>query len=216
MSEESTNREISGSSAEQEHWKRYMPGNNAEPQQKTVSQSTDEHQSDVEQQDVHPHYKTVKRSAPKKKYYSMILIGCVTLCVIAAAIAMVLSVASPEEPQTSEEPEYVEVDPTIETIKPLGNISLSGNFGSAKIIFNFDSETGSGERFYALQSDEVYTLIIKSAELNDDGSYTVQIKELLKGRIEIGTYTGILTQDSFIGEYASNHGDKRTVNLVKE
>ena len=137
MNEESTNREISGNSAEQEHWKRYMPGNNAEPQQKTMSQSSDE-QSDVEQQDVHPHYKTLTRSAPKKKYSSIILIGCVTLCVIAAAIAMVLAVASPEETQTSEEPEYVEVDPTIETIKPLGNISLSGNFGSAKIIFNFD------------------------------------------------------------------------------
>ena len=211
MNDESTNREISGETPDSKQWSRYMPGNNDEPQHKTMPQNGEDEQERYE-----PRYKSVKHSTPKKKYSSMILIGCITLCVITAAIAMVLSVASPEETLEPNENAIVEPDPTIETIKPLGNFTLSGNFGSAKIIFNFDAETGSGERFYALQSEEVYTLVIKSAELNDDGSYTVQIKELLKGRIEIGIYTGVLTSDSFSGEYCSTHGERRAVNLTKE
>ena len=63
------------------------------------------------------------------------------------------------------------------------------------------------------QSNEVYTLILKSAANNGDDSYTVEIKELLKGRIEIGTYTGVLSSDSFKGQYISSHGDIREVNL---
>lgn len=151
----------------------------------------------------------------KRKFSHIILIGGVSICVLAAAIAIAMYIADKND--NAEKPVTAVVtvkDPTIETIKPLGDVNLSGSFGSAKIDFTFDSSTGRGERHYTLQSDEVYTLILQNASKNDDGSFDVEIKELLKGRIEIGTYTGSMTNGSFTGKYTSSHGVTRDVSLT--
>lgn len=151
----------------------------------------------------------------KRKFSHIIFIGGIGLCAVAAVAGLLLYIADRSDdvvPETITTAASI-VDPNVEIIKPLGYVSLSGTFGSAKIDFSFDAENGRGERHYTLQSNEVYTLILKSAANNGDDSYTVEIKELLKGRIEIGTYTGVLSSDSFKGQYISSHGDIREVNL---
>lgn len=152
---------------------------------------------------------------PKRKFSHIIFIGGIGLCVVTAVAGLLLYIADRSDDVVPEKTTTAVsiTDPNVEIIKHLGYINLSGTFGSAKIDFTFDADNGRGERVYSLQSDEVYTLILKSAIDNGDGSYTVEIKELLKGRIEIGNYTGVLTSDSFKGQYISSHGDIREVNL---
>lgn len=154
-----------------------------------------------------------EKEVHRKKYSQMFLYGGIALCVITAAIASAIYLYKPTEvlPVMTEMPA---TDPVIEIIKPLGQVKLAGDFGSAKIDFTLDATTGRGDRYYSLQKDEIYTLILKDAIPNSDGSYDVVIKELLKGRIEIGTYTGTISSEKFKGEYTSNHGDIREFNLT--
>lgn len=159
-------------------------------------------------------------STPKKKpitYSRIILVGGVSICLIAAAVACLMYYLDTRDNKTviTTVAEPI-VDPTLETIRPLGEVNLHGAFGSAQIDLSFNSNTGRGERCYTLQADEIYSLILKKAEIKDEGSYCVEIKELLKGRIEIGTYNGIISKDSFIGTYTSSHGISREVKLFSK
>ena len=159
-------------------------------------------------------------SNPKKKpltYYRIILVGGVSICLIAAAVACLMYYLDTRDNDTviTTVAEPI-VDPTLETIRPLGEVNLHGTFGSAQIDFSFNSNNGRGERYYTFRSDEIYSLVLKKAEFKGEGTYCVEIKELLKGRIEIGTYNGFISKDSFVGSYTSSHGISREVRLFSK
>lgn len=109
------------------------------------------------------------------------------------------------------------VDPVINLLSQFGTIKMTGLIGAVPNNFEMDFNIDEGCRYFSSSPVTKYVVKLRHADIDSDENYHIVLTDYLEGRVAIGRFDGILSNDGsvFTGKYVSSHGKVREFKFEK-